>query len=764
MKPSVTSAKRLMLSFSSFAVLASSGLALPAIAQDETEARLADVIVTAQRKEEGLQDVPLSVATLSGDKLDVLKSGGADIRFLSARVPSLVIESSFGRTFPRFYLRGLGNTDFDLNASQPVSIVYDEVVLENPVLKGFPVFDVEQIEVLRGPQGTLFGRNTPAGIIKFDSVKPSQEASGYLRGAAGSFGALDIEGAYGMALTDTLSMRASVLFQSQDGWVDNLQTGENDAFEDYSEFAGRLQFLYEPTAQFSALLNIHGRSGESTSRVFRANILAQGTGGLAASFDREGVFFDGGGGNNQDIDTFGVTGRVAYDFGGVTLTSVTGYETVEFFGRGDIDGGAGAVFLPTGSRPGVIAFPADTADGINDLTQFSQEFRLSSNGDQRLDWQAGLYYFSEEVEIITINYDTLANDAVNGRVLQNQETTSIALFASATYELTDALTLAGGLRYTDEEKDYLAERFIGPIGNGASGPVTADVGDSALSWDASLTYALNENVNVYGRVATGFRAPAIQGRILFAFGTGGVSVGDSETVTSFEAGIKSSLFEDRARVNVSVFSYEIEDQQLTAIGGASNANTLLNADKGVGKGFEVDVEALPFDFLQVTAGLSYNDTEIQDAGLTTVGCGSACTIYDPFVRVPNPFAADGDGFDEIVSIDGNPFPNAPKWIGNFTARLFGKTPNGGEIYAFTDWAYKGDTNFFLYQSFEFQQKGYWEGGLRVGYIAPSGRYELAAFGRNITDEVAVTGGIDFNNLTGFINEPRRWGVEAKVNF
>ena len=138
------------------------------------EEGVGEIVVTAQRRSENLQDIPLSVATIDDETLAAINSGGADIRGLSGRVPSLNIESSFGRTFPRFYIRGLGNTDFDLNASQPVSLVYDDVVLENPILKGFPAFDVDRIEVLRGPQGTLFGRNTPAGIVKFDTVKPGQ--------------------------------------------------------------------------------------------------------------------------------------------------------------------------------------------------------------------------------------------------------------------------------------------------------------------------------------------------------------------------------------------------------------------------------------------------------------------------------------------------------------------------------------------------------------------------------------------------------------
>ena len=183
----------------------------PLYAQDDNASYagiLEEVIVTAKKREENVQDVALSITTYSGEKLNLINSGtGADIRFLRGKVPSLNIESSFGRAFPRFYIRGWGNTDFDINASQPVSLVYDEVVQENPMLKGFPIFDVERIEVLRGPQGTLFGRNTPAGIVKVDSVKPGQETSGYATISYGTDGNTNLETAFGGALSDSWSAR-----------------------------------------------------------------------------------------------------------------------------------------------------------------------------------------------------------------------------------------------------------------------------------------------------------------------------------------------------------------------------------------------------------------------------------------------------------------------------------------------------------------------------------------------------------------------------
>ena len=152
-------------------------LPLPSAWAQETSA-LGEVIVTAQRRSENIQDVPISVSSIDEQHLNAMFEGGGDIQVLAARVPSLYVESSNGRLAPRFYIRGLGNSDFDLAASQPVSVIVDEVVLENVILKSFPMFDMEHVEVLRGPQGTLFGRNTPAGIVKFDTRKPTQEFTG----------------------------------------------------------------------------------------------------------------------------------------------------------------------------------------------------------------------------------------------------------------------------------------------------------------------------------------------------------------------------------------------------------------------------------------------------------------------------------------------------------------------------------------------------------------------------------------------------------
>ena len=721
------------------------------------------VQVTAQRKVENLQDVPVSVSTINAQDLDVFGAGGTDVRFLSGRVPSLNIESSFGRAFPRFYIRGYGNTDFRLNTSQPVSLVYDDVVQENPILKGFPVFDMDRVEVLRGPQGSLFGRNSPAGVVKFESARPSQETSGYGKLGVGSDNMVNFEGAVGGALSEKWSARASALFQRRDDWVTNDFAGPNDGFEGYDESAARVQFLYE-NGDWDLLLNAHARRLNGTARLFRANIIEPGTNDLVSGFSEDHVSLNGL--NHSELDSQGASARLSWNLSDTyTLYAITGYESVETYSRGDIDGG-------TPDGPGFIPFQSETADGIPRHAQWTQEFRLESNTGTPWNWQGGVFYFNEDYDVESFSYDSLANGIQDGYERVRQTNDSWAVFGAATWQATDALELRAGARYTWDEKelnvlDYWNTGFApcigptlgfipGPIlctkddllaAEGPGGTLSASPKDKKFSWDVSATYEINDDVNVYGRVATGYRGSSIQAAGAF----NRMSVAAPETSISYEAGVKADFWNNRARINANVFYYEVEDQQLTAVGGSSNANVLLNADESVGQGFEMDFQAYLTDNLLVTLGSSYNDTEIKDADLAVSVCAQ-CTVTDPL---------DANG---KALIDGNQLPQAPKWTHNLTARWGLPMNDGNEFYVYTDWMYRSDVNFFLYDSKEFTGKSLVEGGLRVGYSWNYGKYDLALFGRNITDEVQVVGAIDFNNLTGMINEPRTWGAEFRASF
>ena len=716
-------------------------------------ATLGEVIVTAQRRSENIQEVPISVSPLEGERLAAMFEGGGDIQVLATRVPSLYAESSNGRLAPRFYIRGLGNSDFDLAASQPVSIIVDEVVLENVILKSFPLFDLERVEVLRGPQGTLFGRNTPAGIVKFDTRKPSQDFGGNFSLSYGDLGSMTIEGAVGGGLSDTVSARVSAIYHERDDWIDNTFTGDSDAMGGYDEYAYRAQLLIEPSDNFSALLNIHGRDINGTASIFRANVLGPGSDGFNSNYDRDSVSYDEGNNNPQSAEGLGGSLKLDFKFGGdIALTSVTAYETTESSSEGDIDGGFGADFLsflpppyvgpcPPGSAVGdpCIPFPSHSIDGIDDLDQLTQEIRISSQASDRLFWQAGAFYFDSEFSVTT-------NPFFAPPTTLTHQNTAWAVFGHVSYDVTDALTVTGGARYTDDQKDL----DIDSSPNGFAPPHT-DVSDSQVSGDLSALFKINDQFNIYGRLASGFRAPTIQGRDVAFFGS--PSTANSETITSIEAGFKSQLAGDRVRFNGSVFYYEVKDQQLSAIGGTGNLVQLVNADKGTGMGFDLEGEFLVTDRFLVTAGLSYTDTEIEDSSLVVAPCGSGlCTVLD---------SLDIDG---NAIVDGNSFTQAPDYIATITARYGIPMANNSEFFFSTDWAFQGKTQFFIYESAESFSDDTFEGGARIGYSHDGGKWEVALFGRNITDEENVKGAIDFNNLTGFDNEPRIIGASFKTRF
>lgn len=640
-----------------------------------------------------------------------------------------------------------------------MSLVYDNIPYENPILKGYPVFDIERIEVLRGPQGTLFGRNTPGGIIKFDSVKPTDEFDAYARGSYGTYNTFDLEGAIGGPLYEMLDVRLSAIHQSRDDYVDNAFTGEDDFAEGFEVSSARLQLLFKPTRAFSALLNIHGLSNDGSARVFRGNIIRQGQRGLIEDFDRDTVFFDGGGGNPLTQDSWGVNLTLEQELqGGWSLTYIYGNENTETLSRGDIDGAAiGSMgVLPAGA----FNFPSDTSGGIDNLEQQTHEARIAYDDGGRLRGQGGVFVFDEAVTITSLSF---AGEAVVSGARRSQDSNSYGVFGSLSYDLTERLTVAGGARYTEDEKDFIALRVAGaPLG-----PLRESVDDGQVSWDVSTTYRASEAVNVYGRIARGYRGPSVQGRIVFG---DTLSTAQSETVLSYEVGAKSDLFDNRVRLNGNLFFYEVNDQQLTIVGGIDNTVALFNADKGEAYGFEADLEAVVTRNFLITAGVSYNNTQIKDDLLLSPGCGVPCTVLDPGVYnvadeiveiAPGDPAPVGGAFLGY-NISGNQFPNAPEWIGGFTAR-YAYPIEGGELYAYTDWAYKGDTNFFLYESVEFGQDGYWEGGLRLGYQSDRG-YDVSVFGRNITNQDALTGAVDFTTFTGFVNEPQTFGVTLSMQY
>ncbi len=715
-----------------------------------------EVVVTAQKKEENIQEVPISITKMTGDRVTARFAGGEDILALAQAAPGLHVETSNGRLAPRFYMRGLGNADFTQAASQPVSIVFDEVPMEKVGFKSFPVFDVDSIEIGRGPQGTLFGRNTTAGMVHISSRRPTEETEGYVRANLGDLGTRNIEAAIGgTIIEDQLMARVSILHQNRDNWVDNGFTQQDDVMGGFDIFAIRFQALFTPSDDFSMLF-LHQRQDQdgNSASFFRANVLSQGSNDLNDNYDRDTVFFDGGNGNPARIKSHGTTLKMDWDLGDYTITSITSYQDIyDREGRGDIDGGFGCLFTCSGpSGPASTPFSpfaspfvvnVDTGSEI-DANQLTQELRLASNFDGAFNYQVGLFYFKDEFSNISSNQS--AGAAVyTANSTSDIENRAWAVFGQGTYELAEDLKLTFGLRYTDDEKDaqHVRNPFTAPA---PLAPISLQ--DDNVSWDISLSKTTAAGNQLYARAASGFRAQTIQDRLQ---DDPTVTTADSETINSFEIGYKALW--DRVRLNAAAFYYAVDDMQLVAVGGADNSTRLLNADRGTGAGVEVEVEYAVTDNLIFSAGFGSADTRIKQSGLATAPCGSGlCTILDPI---------DANG---NAVIDGNSFQHAPEWTLNFEIDYTAPLSNGDEIYVYTDWKFKGETQDFLYESIEYTFDTQFEGGLRAGYRSTANNYEVGIFARNITDEDNVIGGIDFANLTAYVNQPRVVGVEAAFRF
>ena len=739
-------------------------------AKSDDKTQLQTVTVTAQRRKENVKDVPTAVTTIGGDALDAINASGEDVRDLSGRLPSLNIESSFGRAFPRFYIRGYGNTDFHLNASQPVSLIYDDVVQENPILKGFPVFDVQQVEVIAGPQGTLFGRNTPAGVVKFDSVAPSHKDDGYISLGFGNLGTINVEGAANVPMTGDWAIRVSAQEQHRENWVHNTYVpttpdpNYTSSTEGYSDGAVRVQALYQDGGDFSALFNIHHRDLDGSPRLFRAGIIQPGTNNLIAGFNPDQMSIDGD--NQQHVTATGGSARLKWSLPEFDVYSITGIETVQPFSRGDVDGGSNYCFcvpsqtLPTNQLLNTANYGDETSDSLHGHRQLTQEIRLESKTPGPFSWQAGLFAFNEHYRWEDIDYsDTALYGGTSPGLLSEtyQANQAYGVFGSVNYQVTDQLKVGGGLRYSIDDKQlhtwspavdgqtFCQFGSCGALANLNSGTTH----DTKWTWDTSAVYALDKSTNIYAKIGTGFRASTILPVSEFA----PQSQAGPETIISYELGVKSDFWQRRARVSADVYDFNVTNQQLTEVGGGANGNSVTSVKTVLGNGAELSLDLLPIDDLVLHLSGSLNNAHIHDPSLTVPGCGGGCTMLNQQV-----------GTSGMYLVNGNQLPNAPRYVANANVRYGFPMADGSEFYVYTDWTYRSSVNFFIYEATEFTGKALTEGGLRGGYIWNNGKYELAAYVRNIANKIEVTGAIDFNNLTGFINDPRTYGVQFKALF
>jgi iron complex outermembrane receptor protein len=487
--------------------------------------------------------------------------------------------------------------------------------------------------------------------------------------------------------------------------------------------------------------------------------MSEGSNALVPGFDPSKIYTDGY--NGQSYTSIGSNLHLNFTFPSFTFQSITGYESIRhYLTIGDIDGGhgfgpsiitGGFGVLPSG--PGFIPFPVETGGDVTNY-QLTQEFRVFSHTSGALQGQAGLFFFYDHTTSLGNDYvfNTLE---VTDTTKSEQKNDAEAVFGSLEYAFNSAFKLRGGVRYTLDHKT-----FDVPFSNLAGLPVPQHNSASAnkFNWDLAPTYLVTPDTNLYARVATGFRAPSF-GEPTSGPPPLGIQVASSEDNISYEIGIKTQSTDRRYSIAFDVYYYDVSHQQLTAVGGQSNQVKLINAQDTIGKGAELELHARPLNNLQLNLAGSYNYTRIEDPTLAVGPCFNWSFAGQQACTELNPLNANG-----FALVNGNPLPQAPRWTGDLSLRYGIPMGPDGELYLFSDMSYRSEMNFFLDKELEFTGPALFQLGARIGYSWNNNKFEVAAFCRNCTDQIRNIGGINFENFTGFINDPRIIGGQVMVRF
>ncbi len=610
---------------------------VPVMAQSSL---LEEILVTAQKREQSAQDVSVSITAYSGELIKDL--GIRRPRDIAAFTPGLQMNaSSVVESDPIFTLRGIGMNDVVSNQNPSVTPYLDGVALASHIMLGFQIFDIERVEVLKGPQGTLYGRNTTGGAIKFIANKPSHEFDLQGQLGLGELSRMEFEGAIGGGLTDTLAGRLAVSINQRDGWQ-TLRLGPTSGAgvdEDNGEVdrkSLRASLLWEPNEQFDGLFLVE--YGEDNSEVLAfehaGNLFADGSPGLCsfgdssagirnefecASFaqqrdavggnaigevqavqDQDGPRTVGASfsyGNEIDADSLGVAATLNFHFDRMTLTSVTGYR--------DFD-------REMGTDQGGSPFVISDNFRIMQIESVSQELRLASDeswGD--LKWMVGAYYGKDEnFDSVDFNFRDHASFSGLFNSSFTQDTENKALFAQAEWSLGDDWRLISGLRYTKEDREL---NYGGTLAGGGPTPVPAfngAISTSEVSGKLGIDYIVSDDVLFYASVNRGFKGGGFPAEI--SFNPADLAPYEPETLWAYEAGFKSTLADGRLRFNSALYHYDWQDfQASTAIDRAGiRVIVLSNSGDAEITGLESEIAWVPTDELSFMLGFNWMDAEI----------------------------------------------------------------------------------------------------------------------------------------------------------
>ncbi len=710
------------------------------------------IVVTAQRRSEPLQDIPIAVSALDADR--IREAGFSDVEDLTSTVPNLNISALWGTSNPKIFMRGIGNNNFNQTAESKVAVYLDQVYLSAPSGQLFQMFDLDRIEVLRGPQGTLYGKNATGGAISVYSMLPGDEVEGYARAGYGNYDAIDLEAAATVPLGKTLSARIAGTWTKRDGYVRDL--GSGDRVNDADQWAARGILRWQPSDAVDIALNIHGGASHATNNnsahrgIFDAVALGGGaTVRLSPEeiIDREGVDVLGYRDPNADpyvntygvdtfgdVELFGVSLVGDYNLGGVTLTSVTGYEKSKRKVLQEGNGAPSTIFT--------INWGPSTFESI------SQEFRLTSQNDGSFNWLLGVFGFHEKGQVD--NFYNLADVsfALGGIEAFDQDytqkTDTLAAFAQTTVGLTDRLNLTLGARINNEKRT-LDHRSFATTEDGISllpGPLfDYDFDESWTEWSgrAALDYQIAPDVMAFASVNRGFTSGGFNTGA-FNDPQGAARVFDPETVISYEAGVKSTLFNRRLMLNVTGFIYDYSDLQVFTF-TPSGLQFIENASNARVKGIEIEMQSKPFDNLELGASIGLLDSEYRD------------------------FSRDLGGVTEDLS--GNRLTGAPNTQFNVVGKYTVPT-SPGDFWVRGDFTYTGNRYYDERQLEEVSSEGATTNlNASIGFTDASERFEISAWAKNLTDEVNIIDILEvslFGYQNVWYNMPRTYGFTVGYNF
>ena len=741
---------------------------------------LEEVIVTAQKREQNLQDVPIAVSAFTGDMLT--QTGVQDVFELQANAPSLRVGQTQNASTTTFGIRGVFTSSQNFGLDSSVGLYVDGVYRARQGSMINNLVDVASVEVLRGPQGTLFGRNTPAGAVSIFSVKPDFEGTGFIEGQVGDLDLISVSGAKSFSASDELAFRATGFYTERDGFTSDIALGD-DLINDRDRWGIRLQGLWEPTDSLSVLVIAdHSEVDEicCSTGTWKTNLVADDVPGKTGTdvrlldlggtvipgekfYDRKVALSYAPESSNEDE---GISVQVDWDTDPFLLTSITSYRQFDSFDNVDSD-----------------FADIDALDRINEAEQsaFTQELRLSSIGE-RLNYVVGLYYFEQDLDSVTdtnVGEDTTyfvgafgeAFPADTGsRNVAQQEHQSYAIFGQFDYNLSDSFVLTAGLRWTKEKKDlqnFFTEDasdsldFVTPGWGFWLFPplapredVDENIDDDQVTGTIKLSWFMNDTTMFYASYGTGYKSGGVNvDRIPETLDV----VFDAETSDAYELGMKADFPAQALRVNLALHRTDTDELQTISFQG--NGFALDNAGVAETYGGEADIYWQPTDSLSLTLGYAYNKAEYAEFE------GGPCWVGTPWhTGLPDP----GDNGEGVCDRSGDPVSSNPENVLLLSANQefsLGSSTTGfvyGE-YIYTDERMTDVNNDPIKRDGSYNLLN-----LRLGVTLENYDTQIILWGRNVLDEEYTNTIADSVVQDGKFNayhaEPATWGITARKNF